>query len=83
MKIESSFTHIQVVLNLSFFLLLTLTLFWRIWETKQLLVPSDFHILYVNLGLGGMSKNVYLCFFLADLQFMVCISLYFVFGLNE
>ncbi len=26
------------------------------WETKQLLVPSDFHILYVNLGLGDMNK---------------------------
>ncbi len=33
------------------------------WETKQLQVLSDFHILYVNLGLGDMSKNSYLRFF--------------------
>ncbi len=54
------------------------------WETKQLRVPSDFHILYVNLGLGDMSKNSYLGFFLgADLRYVVCISLYFVFELNK
>ncbi len=52
------------------------------WETKQLLVSSDSHIFYVNLGLGDMSKNEYLRFVLADLQ-MVCISLYFVFGTNK
>ncbi len=30
------------------------------WETKQLQVPSDFQIIYVNLRLGDMSKNSYL-----------------------
>ncbi len=39
------------------------------WETKQLLVPSDIHVLYVNLGLGNMNNNSYLWdFVLADLQ---------------
>ncbi len=26
------------------------------WETKQLLVSSDFHVLDVNLGLDDMNK---------------------------
>ncbi len=45
MKIVSSFTHSQVVLNLNEFLSsVKQKLFWKMWETKQLLVPSDFHI---------------------------------------
>ncbi len=46
-------------------------------ETKQLLVPSDFHILYVNLGLGDMSKNVY-TFILPDFQY-TCIRFIYVY----
>ncbi len=37
------------------------------------------NVLY-KIGLGDMSKNVYLCIFLADLRY-VC--RYFVFGLNR
>ncbi len=70
MKIVSSFTHSQVVLNLNEFLYSVKhkSYFKECGKTKQLLVPSDFHILYVNLGLGDMSKNLYLWFFLADLR---------------
>ncbi len=46
-------------------------------ETKQLLVPSDFHILYVNLGLGDMSKNLYK-FILPDFQY-TCIRIQYMF----
>ncbi len=39
----------QVVQNLFEFLLLNMTIFWRMQVTKQLLVPIDFH----SMGGGG------------------------------
>ncbi len=48
----STFTHSQVVLNLNEFLSsVKLKLFLRVWETKQLLIPSDFIFIYIFIQL--------------------------------
>ncbi len=71
MNILSSFTHSQGVLNLNEFLFSVKhkSYFEECGKPKQLLVPSDFPILYVNLGPGDM-------IFLADLRYTVCISVF-------
>ncbi len=54
------------------------------WETKQLQVPSDFQIIYVNLRLGDMSKNLYLRgFFGLSCGIWYVYLCFFVFGLNK
>ncbi len=61
MKILSSFTHPQVIPNLYEFIFFwwTQKIFWRIWITKQLMVPIDLHSMEENIMKVNGDRQLY------------------------